>query len=369
MGGTDISPSEEKAMREMRLDRIRKAVLVIALLFLPAVLFPIVSYYMYRYTIPAKTVVESADVKEFSHLGEYIDGSAWGKKYLPPPVREWLKYRYRDYVVSDGTAELDWGAFARRSELRGVHIPESVTVIRGQAFFSCDKLRRIELPSGITEIAEMTFQGCSALEKIRIPDGVKTIGNKAFYGCTALREIVIPQSVKVIGDDAFRGCTALTSVRIQSPLTAPDNVTIGRNAFQDCTALRSVELPDTVNSMGEAAFCNCTALEEIRLPVVERVYDLGGVGYEAYAGGVPERVCMNCTSLKKAVLPARCFSIGDTAFSGCAGLSDIAIPDNVTHIGACAFFGCTGLPPLVLGKNLGSVWNGAFSGTGCRITV
>ena len=328
MGGTDISPSEEKAIREMRLDRIRKAVLVIALLFLPAVLFPIVSYYMYRYTIPAKTVVEPADVKEFSRLGEYIDGSAWGKKYLPPPVREWLKYRYRDYVVSDGTAELDWGAFARRSELRGVHIPESVTVIRGQAFFSCDKLRRIELPSGITEIAEMTFQGCSALEKIRIPDGVKTIGNKAFYGCTALREIVIPdsvesiadvaffgcesltsvrlpeglkaignkafcgctslreivipQSVKVIGDDAFRGCTALTSVRIQSPppakpFTAPDNVTIGRNAFQDCTALRSVELPDTVNSMGEAAFCNCTALEEIRLPVVERVYDLGGV--------------------------------------------------------------------------------------------
>ena len=50
-----------------------------------------------------------------------------------------------------------------------------------------------------------------------IPDGVTSIGRNAFYSYDSLTSITIPDSVTSIGEEAFYGCTGLTSVIFENP--------------------------------------------------------------------------------------------------------------------------------------------------------
>jgi hypothetical protein len=72
-------------------------------------------------------------------------------------------------------------------------IPDTVTLIDGEAFVLCDKLTSIV-----------------------IPDSVKTIGNWVFYSCSSLTSIVIPDSVTQISDSAFDNCDS-TILTIHTP--------------------------------------------------------------------------------------------------------------------------------------------------------
>lgn len=89
---------------------------------------------------------------------------------------------------------------------KNVVIPEEingmkVTTIESYAFYQYNKilsfttkkskLRTIELPDTLTTIEKYAFYQCGKLEEIEIPNSVKTIGAYAFSSCTNLEKIVI----------------------------------------------------------------------------------------------------------------------------------------------------------------------------------
>lgn len=74
-----------------------------------------------------------------------------------------------------------------------------------------------------------------SIRNVTIPDGVTSIGDEAFYSCENLISIDIPNSVKSIGDGAFENCSSLTSIDIPNSVTS-----IGDNTFSACTNLESV---------------------------------------------------------------------------------------------------------------------------------
>lgn len=114
------------------------------------------------------------------------------------------------------------------------------------------------IPDGVTTIGYQAFYTFGRLASVTIPDSVTTIGGSAFYYCTKLTSVVIPNSVTSIGSSAFEGCIGMTSVNI------PDNVTtIEQNAFSRCSGLTSVTIGNSITSIGGAVFQNCNALTSV----------------------------------------------------------------------------------------------------------
>ena len=101
-------------------------------------------------------------------------------------------------------------AFQNRRNLRGFHMPDSITDVGSYCFEFCQKLKSVTLSSSLKNIKKRTFINCSELKSIVIPTGVEVIEACAFAYCNDLNSVTIPESVKTIGENAFIGCCSLT---------------------------------------------------------------------------------------------------------------------------------------------------------------
>lgn len=90
-------------------------------------------------------------------------------------------------------------------------IPDSVTQIGNNAFYSYNDLKTITIPNSVTSIGDGAFFSCENIEDLTIPNSVKSIGDMAFQYCQSLKTITIPESVTNIGDSAFFGCYNMTT--------------------------------------------------------------------------------------------------------------------------------------------------------------
>lgn len=109
-------------------------------------------------------------------------------------------------LINDG--RLKEGAYAQNADLTEITIPEGVDDIGEVAFFGCPKLHTVHLPESLKIIREEAF-GESGLESIIIPEGVAQIDEKAFFSCEKLRYIEVRGRRTVIGEDAFGDCRNL----------------------------------------------------------------------------------------------------------------------------------------------------------------
>ena len=319
-------------------------------------------------------------------------------------------------------------AFATRSGLTSISIPNSVTYLSG--FSYCTGLTSIEIPNSVTTIGGDAFRGCSGLTSITMPNSIKVLEYGAFRDCTGLTSITIPNSVTSIGNWAFDGCSGLTSVHITdleawckihigsdpfscahhlflngeeiTNLIIPSSVTsINSSAFSGCSGLTSVTIPSSVTSINSSAFSGCSGLTSVTIPS-----SVTSIGYNAFSGctelisinipnsvkridsfafsectgltsfEIPNRVTsineftfQGCSGLKTLTIPQSVTSIGSAAFSGCSGLTTITIPNSVTFIGSGAFSGCSGLTSITIPNSVTSIGSGAFSGCSGLITA
>lgn len=130
----------------------------------------------------------------------------------------------------------------------------------------CSSIKTIELPDTVVEIGKWSFAssewatGFDNLESIIIPDSVTKIGYNAFYSCKNLKSITIPDSVTSIDGYAFMYCTNLSSITIPNSVTS-----IGNGAFSDCTSLSNITIPSSVISMSGWVFASWTSSQTINI--------------------------------------------------------------------------------------------------------
>ncbi len=322
------------------------------------------------------------------------------------PVKEigemafYNKYNIIQVVLPDSITIIRYEAFAFCGSLTSVTIGNGVTSIGEWAFFYCGSLTSITIPDSVTSVGKRAFSDCSSLTSVTIGNGVTGIGNYAFGDCSSLTSVTIGNGVTSIGDGAFSDCSSLTSVTIGNGVT-----NIGDFAFNGCGLLTSITIPDSVTSIDSSAFYGCDKLIkgvkgvsyvdkwvvgcDTSVTKVELKADTVGIADGAFA------FCRSLTSINaseestyfktidgnlytkdgKALIqyargktdthffiPDRVTSIGDYAFYGCSSLNSVTIGNGVTSIGDYAFYGCSSLPSVTIGNGVTSIGEWAFRG-------
>lgn len=277
------------------------------------------------------------------------------------------------YEVRDECETIGRMAF-KNCTLTEIRLPDSVTVIRDQAFFGCSQLRKMNiprklavfelehspfpssfselygssehfttedgilynsdrteallcfsnrdkiiLPSTVRIIAQQAFANRQYMKTILLPDGLESLGEGAFMGCVGLTSVAIPQSVNSIGKRCFWGCHSLNEAFLPQGIKE-----IQSFSFFSCD-LRSVTLPDGLKKVGEHAFGANFSLKSIQIP-----NSVKSIGISAFE---------KCGSLKEALLPERLTIIERSTFEGCKALKSIDVPASVRRIKSRAFAG------------------------------
>ncbi len=207
-------------------------------------------------------------------------------------------------------------------------IPETVTAIEDEAFYSCSELLYINIPDSVITMGENCFYGCKKLSSVTISDSVTTIGVNAFSSCELLSKLSIGSGVVEIGDFAFSNCNSLTSIIVSDNnhvYHSKDNCLIKTESKYLLKGCNTSIVPDdgSVEIIGNSAFEGCSAIESITIPMTTKT-----ICANAFSG---------CSNIKSLIIPSSTTHIDDYAFSDCDSLLSVTIGKNVTFIGEKAF--------------------------------
>ena len=213
-------------------------------------------------------------------------------------------------------------AFAKKTSLKAVTIPDTVTAIGARAFDGCTNLSDVSLSKNLESIGCRAFASCSSLIEIEIPKSLRSASALYYDG-----------SSRMVGGPFYN--SGLTSVTFEA---GTDRV-VG-NLFHYAEKLENVALLDTMTTIGDNAFYECKSLREIKL-----LNKLTAIGAEAFE---------DCTALESIDIPDTVTAIGARAFDGCTNLSDVSLSKNLESIGCRAFASCSSLIEIEIPKSLRS---------------
>ena len=277
------------------------------------------------------------------------------------------------YRVQEGCEVIGRMAF-KNSSLSEILLPDSVTIIRDQAFFGCSRLRRMNLPRSlmVLEMEHCPFpssfsdlngesvhylnrdgvlynEGMSELflcyqdrVRVKVPQSVKRIAPQAFANRLNLKEIILPDGLETIDDAAFMGCTSLSTLTIPQTVTA-----VGKRLCWGCHSLQKVVLPQSIKDIPQFAFFSCN-LRAVSLPD-----GIKKIGEHAFGANF---------TMKSVFIPNSVRSIGMSAFEKCESLEDIHLPERLNTIDISTFNGCKALRCIDIPTSVQRIKSRAFCG-------
>ena len=242
------------------------------------------------------------------------------------------------YVVEDGGAtvtefadEVFTGVLAVPNELDR-HPVRRI----GEYAFSYCWIAGVTIPEGVTSIGGNAFFSCHELSAVVIPDSVTSIGDEAFYGCEGLYSMVIPAGVTFIGDNAFRYSDAITLIVAGESYAmqyAEENE-IDYVILDASGQWKYAPVEDGVWLVGYVE----EPVGDLEVPRELDGHPVTGIFiFDPFSD---EGAFSGCADLTSVTIPDSVIIITDFAFSYCSGLTSVTIPDSVTGIGPDAFWGC-----------------------------
>ncbi|MBQ8292514.1 MAG: leucine-rich repeat protein [Bacilli bacterium] len=222
--------------------------------------------------------------------------------YYNGTIEDWCNIVLEDTPMNNGEFFYMLNEEGEYYEVTEIVIPDGITSIGLNQFYSFDNITKVTIPNGVTDIKINAFAKCKNLISVNVPNSVTYLGDYAFSECTSLKNIDLPNSIKSMGANVFSLSTSLEQIEIPTGL---EKITMG--TFAGCTSLTSVVIPDNIYKIGTAAFSGCTGLTNV---------EISGKTEE-----IEDSVFLQCTSLAKIVIPFSVRIIGRYAFSECENLT------------------------------------------------
>ena len=284
-------------------------------------------------------------------------------------------------------------AFQRKTSLKAVTIPDTVTTIGTFAFDGCTNLSDVSLSKNLQKLGVHAFRDCKSLIEIEIPKsleevvsfsgsgpsggpfcnsgltsvtfeaGTDKVVGELFWDAYNLENVALLDTMTTIGDNAFYECKSLREIKLLNKLTA-----IGAEAFEDCTALESIDIPDTVTKIGTRAFDGCNSLADVKLS--EKLKTIPSYAFNGCSSLTAIKLPENLNSieanafqgsgLQAVTIPASCAAVGSNAFAGCKGLATVTLQQGVKTIGSYCFNGCTALENVAIADTVEAIGAYAF---------
>lgn len=148
----------------------------------------------------------------------------------------------------------------------------SIRIIGRYAFAARTDLTEIVVPEGVTEIGEGAFSNCSSAKSMHLPTTPNWIGEDAFYACSSLSSITVESGIQTgyisVGNCLIQPYAGIL-VKGCNTSVIPDDGTltsIGSGAFDHCEGLRELVIPDGVTHIGGSAFLGCDQLKAVTIP-------------------------------------------------------------------------------------------------------
>lgn len=175
-------------------------------------------------------------------------------------------------TIPNSVTEIGDLAFCQcRSFTGNLIISNSVTRIGESAFAVCDGFSGVYYSGDIAQWCSISFANSTSnplcnthnlyinntlMTDLIIPESVIIIKDNAFYGCTCFTSLTIPTSITEIGVNAFSNCSGLITVDYYAP-----NCT----SISDFSAspIVTVNIGENVQTIPPSAFANCTTLNTI----------------------------------------------------------------------------------------------------------
>ena len=250
-----------------------------------------------------------------------------------------------ELILGKNVTELGTKAFYY-TEIKKVTFNDNLTKI-GKECFSYSKITEANLSSKLTTIEESAFYRCYYLEKVVVPETVTVISKNCFYSSgtsTPNKELVLEGATNVveIGDSAF----ASSAIK-NYPFT--DNIEIIRSSAFSGSKIQSLTVPTKITTINSEVFRGCGELTEITLNK-----GLTNISASAFKN------CGKLATINFAEDGALT-EIGMGAFYGCTALTTLEIPDYVKKLGISAFAKCEGLEKVVIGTGVTFIGAGCFA--------
>ena len=237
------------------------------------------------------------------------------------------------YAVPEGCQVIEKKAFANRSELYRVDLPDTVTTIEDYAF-SYSGLESFVSPRDLRVIGERAFFRCRRLTRVVLDEGLISIGDDAFTG-TGIEALCVPATLESLGinvaDDTkitFCGDDASFSIAPGGILEIDREGGLYRNSDEGKRFVRLLDDEATKYALRSGtveiephAFMQHAHIEEVTLP--EGLLRIGDAAFR------------DCHELAIADFPSTLEEVGDEAFLD-TSLSRVFIPRNLRHLGNTA---------------------------------
>ena len=151
---------------------------------------------------------------------------------------------------------------------KNVNLPQSIELIKEEAFAYCTQLKSFKFPYLVDKIAPSTFLDCRSLEVVKYSNAVggdsstnntiTEIGDHAFDSCVSLRTFYCPNKVTYFGESSFKNCRTLVNFFFPSTIkvnnTIQNYITVRPYAFADCSALTLIYFETNMKEIDNYAF-------------------------------------------------------------------------------------------------------------------